>query len=61
KPSARHPETPDCASKPRAVRCTKQAGIGIAIAWGFVSEADAAAALEAIDGLGARVFGLSRR
>jgi four helix bundle protein len=38
-----------------------QAGIGIAIAWGFVSEADAAAALEAIDGLGARVFGLSRR
>jgi four helix bundle protein len=38
-----------------------QAGIGIAIAWGFVSEADAAAALQAIDGLGARVFGLARR
>jgi four helix bundle protein len=38
-----------------------QAGIGIAIAWGFVAQQDAAAALTALDALGGRIFGLSRR
>lgn len=38
-----------------------QAGIGIAIAWGFVSEARAGAALSAMDRLGGRIYGLLRR
>ena len=38
-----------------------QAGIGIAIAWGFVSQQAAAPALKALDQLSARIFGLSRR
>jgi four helix bundle protein len=38
-----------------------QAGIGIAVAWGFVAQEDVAPALDAIDALGARIFGLSRR
>jgi four helix bundle protein len=38
-----------------------QAGIGVAVAWGFVSQEDAAPVLQALDGLGARIFGLSRR
>jgi four helix bundle protein len=45
----------------RGSLCEAQAGIGIAIAWGFLSPQDAAVALQAIDALGARVFGLSRR
>jgi len=38
-----------------------QAGIGVAVAWGFVSAELAAPALAAIDALGARIFGLARR
>jgi len=38
-----------------------QAGLRMAIAWGYLSEAQAAPALEAIDRLGGRVFGLCRR
>ena len=38
-----------------------QAGIHVAIAWGFLSDQAAAPALTAIDTLGGRVFGLSRR
>jgi four helix bundle protein len=37
------------------------AGIRVAIAWGYFSAEDAAAALEAMDRLGGRVFGLARR
>ncbi len=38
-----------------------QAGIRVAIAWGYLSEEQSASALAAIDHLGGRVFGLSRR
>ena len=38
-----------------------QAGIRIAIAWGYFSEEQAAGALAAIDALGGRVYGLARR
>ncbi len=38
-----------------------EAGLRLAIAWGYVSAAEAGPALAAIDRLGARVFGLSRR
>jgi four helix bundle protein len=38
-----------------------QAGIGLAVAWGFVAQNNAAPALEAMDKLGGRIFGLSRR
>jgi four helix bundle protein len=38
-----------------------QAGLRVATAWGYLSAEDCAAALAAIDRLGARVFGLSRR
>ena len=36
------------------------AGIRVAIAWGYLSAPDAVQALEALDQLGGRVFGLSR-
>jgi four helix bundle protein len=45
----------------RGSLCEAHAGIGIAIAWGFVSADVAAPALAAIDALGARVYGLSLR
>jgi four helix bundle protein len=45
----------------RGSLCETQAGIGIGIAWGFVSEQAAAPALAALDSLGGRIFGLSRR
>jgi four helix bundle protein len=38
-----------------------QAGIRVAIAWGYLSPPDGVPALEALDRLGGRVFGLSRR
>jgi len=38
-----------------------QAGIRIAIAWGYVTQEQADRALEAIDDLGGRVYGLSRQ
>jgi len=38
-----------------------QAGIRVAIAWGYLSAPDAVPALEALDRLGGRVFGLTRR
>jgi len=38
-----------------------QAGLRVAAAWGYVSAEECAAVLGAIDRLGARVFGLSRR
>ena len=38
-----------------------QAGLRVAVAWGYLSARDCAPVLEAIDRLGARVFGLSRR
>jgi len=38
-----------------------QAGLRVAVAWGYLSAQDCAPVLEAIDRLGARVFGLSRR
>jgi four helix bundle protein len=38
-----------------------QAGIGIAVAWGFVVQSEVVPALHALDRLGARIFGLSRR
>jgi four helix bundle protein len=38
-----------------------QAGIRIAIAWGYFTEEYAAPALSAIDDLGGRVYGLSQR
>ena len=38
-----------------------QAGIRIAIAWGYFSEEYAAPALRAMDELGGRVYGLSQR
>ena len=38
-----------------------QAGLRVAAAWGYLSADDCAATLAAIDRLGARVFGLSRR
>lgn len=37
-----------------------QAGLRIAVAWGYVTAENAAPLLESIDRLGARVFGLSR-
>jgi len=37
-----------------------QAALRVACAWGYVSAAVAAAALEATDGLGARLFGLTK-
>jgi four helix bundle protein len=45
----------------RGSLCEVRTGIGIAIAWGFLSEQAAAPALAAIDALGGRVYGLSRR
>jgi four helix bundle protein len=38
-----------------------RAGLRVAVAWGFVSAQSCAAALEAGDRLGARLYGLSRR
>ena len=38
-----------------------QAGLRLAVAWGYVAAQDCAPVLGAIDRLGARVFGLSRR
>jgi four helix bundle protein len=38
-----------------------QAGLRMAVAWGYLSAQDCAPVLAAIDRLGARVFGLSRR
>jgi four helix bundle protein len=38
-----------------------QAGIRVAIAWGYLNEGQAAEALGAMDHLGGRVLGLSRR
>ena len=38
-----------------------QAGLRLAIAWGYLSAQECALVLAAIDRLGARVFGLSRR
>ncbi len=37
-----------------------QAGIRVAIAWGYLSPADAASALGALDHLAGRVYGLAR-
>jgi hypothetical protein len=39
----------------------RQARIRVAIAWSYFSAEDAAVALEAMDRLGGRVFGLARR
>ena len=38
-----------------------QAGLRVAVAWGYLSADDCAPALAAIDRVGARVFGLCRR
>jgi len=38
-----------------------QAGLRVGVAWGYLSAEDCAQVLGAIDRLGARVFGLSRR
>jgi len=38
-----------------------QAGLRMAVAWGYLSAEQAAPALEAMDRLGGRVFGLCRR
>jgi four helix bundle protein len=38
-----------------------QAGLRLAVAWGYVAAQECAPVLGAIDRLGARVFGLSRR
>jgi four helix bundle protein len=38
-----------------------QAGLRLAVAWGYVSAQDCAPVLAAVDQLSARVFGLSRR
>jgi hypothetical protein len=38
-----------------------QAGLRVATAWGYLSAEDCAVTLAAIDRLGARVFGISRR
>jgi four helix bundle protein len=38
-----------------------QAGLRVAVAWGYFSAAEAAPALAALDRLGARVYGLARR
>ena len=38
-----------------------QAGLRLAVAWGYLSGADCAQVLAALDRLGARVFGLIRR
>ncbi|MEO8181841.1 MAG: four helix bundle protein, partial [Deltaproteobacteria bacterium] len=38
-----------------------QGGLRVAVAWGYLSAQDCAPVLGAIDQLGARVFGLSRR
>ena len=38
-----------------------QAGLRLGVAWGYLSAEDCAPVLVAIDRLGARVFGLSRR
>jgi four helix bundle protein len=38
-----------------------RAGLRVAVAWGFVSASACAAALEAGDRLGARLYGLARR
>lgn len=38
-----------------------EAGVRVAVAWGYLLSPDAAPVLEAIDRLGGRVFGLSRR
>ena len=48
----------DCA---RGSLYEAHAGIRVAIAWGHLSSLEAARALEAIDQLGGRVYGLSRR
>jgi len=37
-----------------------QAGIRLAIAWGYITEEQAQAALESLDSLGGRVYGLSK-
>jgi four helix bundle protein len=37
-----------------------QAGLRVAIAWGYLSESECAAALQGVDRLGGRVFGLVR-
>ena len=38
-----------------------QAGLKVAVAWGYLSSEDCAPVLAAMDRLGGRVFGLSRR
>ena len=38
-----------------------QAGLRVGVAWGYVPAEECAPVLEALDRLGARVFGLSRR
>jgi four helix bundle protein len=38
-----------------------QAGLRMATAWGYVTQEDAVPALEALDRLGGRIFGLTRR
>jgi len=38
-----------------------QAGVLLAVAWGYVSRAEAASVLEALHALGGRVYGLVRR
>ena len=45
----------------RGSLCEAQAGINVAVAWGFLSEQAVAPALTALDALGGRIFGLSRR
>ena len=37
-----------------------QHGVRLGVAWGYVAERDVAAALDALDRLGGRVFGLMR-
>ena len=38
-----------------------QAGLRVAVAWGYVQPQDVASALESLDLLGGRIFGLARR
>ncbi len=45
----------------RRLSAASQAGIRIAVAWGYFTQQQAEAVLGAIDALGGRIYGLARR
>jgi four helix bundle protein len=45
----------------RGSLCEVQAGLRVAVAWGYCSPVEAAPVLAALDTFGARVYGLARR